>query len=127
MVNTVASNSASDIRTDYMTLLITQLQNQNPLEPMTNDQMSMQLAQFSQLEQLENVNNNFDQVLSTMDQAYAKELLGKEISFTSDSEDESDLLLTGTVDQVNQTESDIQLLVGNRTIGLADVLSVRNP
>jgi flagellar basal-body rod modification protein FlgD len=126
MATTTPTQSASDIRMDYMKLLVTQLQNQNPLEPMTNDQMSMQLAQFSQLEQLENVNANFDQVLDSIDKNYAKELLGKEISFTPDGDDEEALPVTGKVDQINQTENDIELLVGNYTIGLADILSVHN-
>ncbi|MHC4424212.1 MAG: flagellar hook capping FlgD N-terminal domain-containing protein, partial [Planctomycetota bacterium] len=44
--------SASDIQMDYMKLLITQLQNQNPLEPLSNNEMASQLAQFSSLQQL---------------------------------------------------------------------------
>ena len=40
--------SATTQTMDYMTLLITELQNQNPLEPLDNQQMAQQLAQFSQ-------------------------------------------------------------------------------
>ena len=49
-------SSASKIQMDYMNLLITQLQNQNPLEPLDNNQMATQLAQLSQLQQLESMN-----------------------------------------------------------------------
>ena len=64
-------NTASNIQMDYMKLLVTQLQNQNPLEPMDNNQMASQLAQFSQLQQLESMNSNFANVLSTTERNYA--------------------------------------------------------
>jgi len=40
---------------DFMKLLMTQLQNQDPLKPMDHHEFSAQLAQFSQLEQLTNI------------------------------------------------------------------------
>ena len=43
---------------DFMALLVAELQNQNPLEPMDNQEFGSHLAQFSQLEQLEAVNKN---------------------------------------------------------------------
>ena len=57
MVDAVSA-SASQIRTDYLNLLITQLRNQNPLEPMDNNEMAAQLAQFSPLEQMENMSGS---------------------------------------------------------------------
>ena len=114
----VGTSQASEIQMDYMKLLVTQLQNQNPLEPMNNQQMAAQLAQFSQLEQLENMNNNTNEMSSniaamnsTMEKLnasfqgslmmaeydYAKSLLGKEVFFyNSDYEQE----LSGKVEKV---------------------------
>lgn len=48
-------------REDFLQILVTQLQNQDPLNPMSNDQFAVDLAQFSQLEQLINLNEKFDQ------------------------------------------------------------------
>jgi flagellar hook assembly protein FlgD len=70
--------TASDIQMDYMKLLVTQLQNQNPLEPLDNNEMASQLAQFSQLQQLENMNSSFVQVLAAAERSYANSLIGKE-------------------------------------------------
>ncbi|GAI50373.1 unnamed protein product [marine sediment metagenome] len=64
-MDSVSTSSASNIQMDYMKLLITQLQNQNPLEPLDNNEMASQLAQFSQLQQLETMNNSFSQSLAT--------------------------------------------------------------
>ena len=79
MDSSSAINSASDIQMNYMKLLITQLQNQNPLEPMDNNDMASQLAQFSQLQQLETMNSSFADVLSATEQNYANSLIGKDI------------------------------------------------
>jgi len=73
--------SASQIQMDYMKLLVTQLQNQNPLEPMDNDQMASQLAQFSSLQQLETMNSSFADVLATTNRNYANSLLDKNVTF----------------------------------------------
>lgn len=45
-------------KTDFLNILVQQLKNQDPLEPMKNEQFAVNLAQFSQLEQLININNN---------------------------------------------------------------------
>jgi flagellar basal-body rod modification protein FlgD len=42
----------------FLTLLLTQLQNQDPFNPMEDTEMTAQLAQYSQLEQLTNLNTN---------------------------------------------------------------------
>lgn len=73
--------SASSQKLDFLNLLVTQLQNQNPLEPMSNQDMSAQLAQFSQLEQLENLNQSFDEVLEHSQRSFANDLIGKQVSF----------------------------------------------
>ncbi len=43
---------------DFLTLLTVQLQNQDPMSPVDNADFIAQLAQFSSLEQLENINTN---------------------------------------------------------------------
>ena len=39
----------------FMNLFVTQLQNQDPLEPMDNTEFLSQMAQFSSLEQMQNI------------------------------------------------------------------------
>lgn len=119
--------SASNIQMDYMKLLITQLQNQNPLEPLNNNEMASQLAQFSQLQQLETMNNSFSQSLATAELSYANSLLGREISFIPETETGALDITSGIVEQVyNNVEGKIHLRVGNYTPGLEDVISVNN-
>lgn len=54
--------SGADIidKDEFMQLLVTQLQNQDPLNPMENYEFTSQMAQFASLEQLQNINGNLD-------------------------------------------------------------------
>lgn len=122
---TSAAASASDLQMNFMKLLVTQLQNQNPLEPMDNQDMSAQLAQFSQLEQLESMNNSFGQVLKSMQQGYASSLIGKDVSFAAKAADGTTETQTGEVNEVVLGGGAVELLVGDRQVRLADVLSIR--
>jgi flagellar basal-body rod modification protein FlgD len=110
-----------------MKLLITQLQNQNPLEPMDNNDMASQLAQFSQLQQLETMNSSFSDVLSATERNYANSLIGKEISFVSENEAGTQEITSGAVEEViNNIDGKIVLVAGNNIITLEDVISVKN-
>jgi flagellar basal-body rod modification protein FlgD len=115
--------TANDIRMDYMKLLVTQLQNQNPLEPLDNNEMAMQLAQLSELEQLENMNGTFREVLAAQQQIQATELIGKEVAFVPDGGDSA---LVGRVEAVHVYDEGIQLSVGNYVVDLSQVQSIRN-
>ncbi len=122
-----ATSTASSIQMDYMKLLVAQLQNQNPLEPLNNNEMASQLAQFSQLQQLESMNTNFAKVLAAIEQTYANSLIGKEVSFISETDEGASEITSGIVEQVyNSADGEISLAVGNYILGLEDVIAVKN-
>jgi flagellar basal-body rod modification protein FlgD len=127
MSESFAVSPVSNTQMDYMKLLITELQNQNPLEPMDNSEMASQLALFSQLQQLESMNSNFASVLATTERTYAGSLIGKEISFMTKTTDAAQEIASGVVQEVhNDVDGEILLSVGDFTIGLDDVLTVKN-
>lgn len=67
---------------EFLKLLTYQLQNQDPLKPMEQQQMAGELAQFSQLEQLSNLNSKFEGMnknQNIQDKFYGASFLGKEI------------------------------------------------
>ena len=62
------TNSATSLGSeDFLTLLVAQLENQNPLDPADTDQFTDQLAQFSQVEQLINVNDKLDELMADVE------------------------------------------------------------
>ena len=65
--STTGSNKTGTIDKDaFMKMLIAQLQNQDPLNPMDGTQFAAQLAQFSSVEQLSNVNTNLTNMMSSL-------------------------------------------------------------
>ena len=121
-----AVGSSSKIQTDYMKILVTQLQNQNPLEPMDNNEMATQLAMLSQLQQLESMNTNFSQVLSNVEGSYANSLLGKEVSFWVQLDTGDTALMKGIVDNVYKQDGKNMLVIGDKVFGLDEVVTVKN-
>ncbi|MCD6102949.1 MAG: flagellar hook assembly protein FlgD [Thermotogae bacterium] len=64
----------------FLLLLVTEMRNQNPLEPMDNKDFIAQLTQFSSLEQITNMTKAFENFLSLQQgslQAQASSLIGK--------------------------------------------------
>ena len=60
-VNSTSSSESNILgKDDFLNLLVTQLQHQDPLNPMKSAEFTSQLAQFSSLEQMSNVNTNLE-------------------------------------------------------------------
>ncbi len=74
-------------RDDFLKIFLTQLQYQDPLNPMEGTEFTAQLAQFSSLEQLFNVNDNLSKIKSVQDSEarfQALGLIGKQIKARGD-------------------------------------------
>jgi flagellar basal-body rod modification protein FlgD len=89
-VSTLADNGAASIaaksksldKDAFLRLLTTQLQNQDPLNPTDSTEFTAQLAQFSSLEQLSNVNetlNTLKLYQASINNAQAVGFIGKDI------------------------------------------------
>ncbi len=69
----------------FLKLLIEQLKNQDPLNPVESTDFTAQLAQFSSLEQLFDVNKNLaamQDYSATMNRLSALNMIGKQVTFT---------------------------------------------
>lgn len=112
----------------FLQLLVSQLQNQDPLEPTANDEFVAQLAQFSTLEGIEEMNENLvglavlqqgNALLSQLTDSSA--LIGKSVRFLSPSNGEE---LTGLVDSVKIDEGFATLSINGQDVSLGNVLEV---
>jgi flagellar basal-body rod modification protein FlgD len=78
-------------RDEFLKLLVTQMQNQDPLNPMDGREMAVQLAQFSSVEQLIQLNDTLstqaaadEQVARALDAGSAAGLLGRRVLAAGD-------------------------------------------
>jgi flagellar basal-body rod modification protein FlgD len=91
-----SSDSGTQLgRDDFLKILITQLQNQDPTKPMEDKEFISQMAQFSSLEQMTNMSQGFQQMNSLLSSSQALSVLGRTVEVQS-----GDQLVRGTVSSV---------------------------
>ncbi|WP_062060434.1 flagellar hook assembly protein FlgD [Cellvibrio sp. OA-2007] len=76
----------------FLELMITQMNNQNPLSPQDNSEFVAQLAQFSSVEGLERLNTSFNSFMSN-NALQASSLVGRSVTVKSD----TSMLVTGGI------------------------------
>ena len=114
----------------FLRLLVLQMQNQDPTEPMDNNEMIAQLAQFSALEASTNLNTSFETFneafsvfAGNMDQLNfisAQGLLGNYVEGL----DASGTTVTGNVDSVHLEGSIVVLMVDGTPLPMTGVFGV---
>ena len=103
--------SATGAAVDYqafLKLLVAEMKNQDPTEPMDSTQYVAQLASFSQVEQSVQINKKLDQMLQTSAVAQADALLGHTIT-------SADGANSGVVTEVRLTSDAIIAVTGDGT------------
>lgn len=112
-------------RDAFLQLLVLELQNQDPLEPVGNSEMIAQLAQFSALEQSEKLNSNFELLAGNIDQLNfisAQGLLGKYVEGVN----QAGQVAVGQVDSVYLDGSIVVLNVEGEIVPMSTVLAIRD-
>jgi flagellar basal-body rod modification protein FlgD len=77
-----SKNSADEIQNQFMTMLVTQLRNQDPLNPMQSAEMTSQLAQINTVSGIEKLNSTLASMMSTYNSSQSMQaaaMLGKNV------------------------------------------------
>ncbi|QER41352.1 hypothetical protein F1847_00830 [Thermodesulfobacterium sp. TA1] len=93
-ISSVKSDSQNNIRTpkkvlqkdDFIKLFITQLQYQDPMKPLENNEMAIQLALFNQVDQLFNINDTLKSLVDlgkNLNLTYVSSLVDKKVKVDS--------------------------------------------
>jgi len=104
----------------FMTLLLAQLKNQDPLKPMEDRDFIAQLAQFNSLSQLTQMNKTLSEMITTQSMAQASALIGKTVTGTG--ADGGDI--TGVVAGLHLSGGKVILDVAGKELPLNSVRSV---
>ena len=107
----------------FLNLYVTQLQYQDPLSPLDQTDSLAQLAQFSQLEASQTLNQNFERLLNLQTQANVTQLasasagyLGREVTYGNSS--------SGVVTGVHNQDGQISVQIGDLLIPVEDVTGI---
>jgi flagellar basal-body rod modification protein FlgD len=89
------AGSTSLDQNDFLKILITQLQHQDPTSPVEDKDFIAQMAQFSSLEQITNMSSGFQKMSSLLSSSEASQVLGKTVEIN-----DGQSVVRGTVDKV---------------------------
>lgn len=103
----------------FLTLLLAGLRNQDPLNPLDNQEFLGQLTQFTSLQGLQQMNASFGELLKLQQMAGGAGLIGRTIRYASGSSEAS-----GRVDGLTVMNGKVYLDVGGTRVALDDVRSV---
>lgn len=116
---------------DFLKLLITQLKYQDPLKPTEDKEFIAQMAQFSSLEQITNLNKGITDLLNS--QTYntivgqAVSLIGKNIEATNPEKDENGnqmLPISGIVSGMKIVNGVPKALIGDKEVDISTIYKV---
>lgn len=115
------TKSSSLGKDEFLKLLITQLQNQDPMKPMDDSQFVAQLAQFSSLEQMSNIAAASDSSYKSQATTSALAMIGKTVEWA-----DADLGVnqTGKVASISFIDGIPKLNVGTSSVEVSNVVKV---
>ena len=104
----------------FIQLLVAQMKSQNPLEPTSNGEFLGQLAQFSTLSAIENLNTNFTELMSLQQLSQGSSLIGRQVAYTNADGQE----VIDVVQSLSVSDGKVVLQVGSDLVTLDKVLGV---
>jgi flagellar basal-body rod modification protein FlgD len=133
--DTVTNPKSTLGESDFLSLLITQLENQDPTDPVSDTDMIADESQFSSLDELssmnttmttessslDSLNTNIEALISMENTTQAAGLIGKTVSLTDST---SGATVTGTVSGVNFVSGTPMIQVNGQEYGLSTVTSI---
>ena len=116
-----AADKASLGKDDFLKLLVTQLQHQDPMNPVDDKDFMGQMAQFTSVEQLSNMATSIKLMSTASQSTQSIALIGKTVSW----EKEDGTTGEGVAQSVSFTDGKIAITVGDAEITPAEIASVR--
>ena len=108
-------------RQQFLQLMLTQLRNQDPLEPIENNELISQLSQFSTLEGIENLNAGFSDMLALQQLVQGADLVGRKVVIQPAPDA---ALIEGTVTAMSRQDQQIAIVVDGQHFLLDQVVGV---
>ncbi|MEZ6132245.1 MAG: flagellar hook capping FlgD N-terminal domain-containing protein [Planctomycetaceae bacterium] len=112
----------------FMNLLVAQIQYQDPLEPVSQENMTAQLAQISTVSGISemtagisNLNLRFSEMLNMQTLFDGANLVGRHVQFNSPVSGQQ---ATGEISEARLSNGQLALTVNGQNIGLSDVIAV---
>ena len=122
-INEINTNELG--KNDFLNLLVAQLENQDPLNPMDSTDFTAQLAQFSALEQMTNVNTNLKTMIeyqNTINNSQVVDFIGKSIKTSGNSVEIGDGNSANLLFDIESDASQVIITIYDKVGGIANIL-----
>ncbi len=121
----------------FLTLMLKQLQNQDPTEPTDNTAWLSQLAQYSSLEQMANMNKGLSNCMEYISSIYndmtinseitqTLALIGKEVTLKDPDDPAGVKTISGTVSEASFEDGTGKIKVGDKYYSISYILNVKD-
>lgn len=123
--STKSSKPQSQVDKDlFLQILTTQLRNQDPTQPMEDREMIAQMAQFSTLEQISNLNQAFNQFIDSqqVDISRYSTMMNKEVTWTDDVTGQQE---SGVVKGIIKKDDQFYYQVNDEEIPVGNIISAK--
>ncbi len=115
------SNPMNNLSTnDFLNMLVAELQNQDPTQPVDNTEILDQVSQIDQIQSNQSLTTTLNGMLVGQNVTAGAVLLNQTIQGT----DANGNAVSGVVSQVSMSNNAVQLTVGSSTVPLANVTSI---
>ena len=111
------SSTSSD---DFMALLLAQLRNQNPFEPMDNQSMMNQLTQLNSLQELKSIDTGLENLGKSNQLTEAASLIGKTVEVGVNNNE----TISGVVTGVSLVKGQVMLWLDKKTVPLENLITI---
>lgn len=119
-MSVLSSSSASSLQDQFLKLLVAQIQNQNPLDPVSDTEFISQLASFNQLSSLQTLSASFTEMLKLQQLGQGSNLIGKTVNY----KDAAGKTQSGKVTSVASNGNTITVSVGSANVSLDNITKV---
>jgi flagellar basal-body rod modification protein FlgD len=124
-VQAAARKPAKELGKDqFLQILVTQLRNQDPMQPMQDKEFIAQMAQFSSLEQMMNMSKGMTSLRQSAGMSAA--LIGKEVSWV-ETKDTGVVNHSGIVNSIIWRDGKQYVKVNNVEVLMDNILSISEP
>lgn len=110
---------------DFLKILITQLQNQDPTQPLQDKEFIAQMAQFTSVEQLTNMASEMKLMRQSL--GFVSGMIGKSITWTSTDSSGASVDKSGIVDSITFKDGNQYANVKGEEISLDKLTKIENP
>lgn len=106
----------------FLQLLVAQLKHQDPMKPMDDTAFIAEMAQFSSLEQMQNLNKLLEKQMGFQALTQASSMIGKHVTLQEPGDNGQ--IIKGRVDEIRSGGGEVRVVIEGKEYNASDIMRV---